>query len=342
MPVSSVIRPSLQAVVGQPMLRQGSSGPEVERLQRLLSSAGFSVAVDGAFGPATRRVVESFQRRLQLGVDGVVGPRTWAALLASSPAWPATPSTGPLSLNDGNSMRPGSTAAQAPIPEFADLRRQGYRLYPIAQLNVLNSVAAQGRDASLASQRVGAGGYDVVANGTFYFPGTAPSSSAAVVRDGGLDTQGIEKTSRRAGVAILSDGTIAVARMDGASLQTIKNRYGGSLTDFMGGGALLIEDGRAVSSRDLLERQKFDQGDGGINAQQMRRTDHTLIGIRDGQAFLIGASDKTGAQMQAQLLAAGFDSVVKFDGGSGSYLRDRSGSHFGGTNTFGFGVKVRG
>ncbi|MGH3739248.1 MAG: peptidoglycan-binding domain-containing protein [Micromonosporaceae bacterium] len=37
--------------------------------------------VDGYFGYATRKSVYAFQKRVGLTVDGVVGPRTWDALI---------------------------------------------------------------------------------------------------------------------------------------------------------------------------------------------------------------------------------------------------------------------
>jgi peptidoglycan hydrolase-like protein with peptidoglycan-binding domain len=36
--------------------------------------------VDGVFGPSMRAVVVEFQRRSKLTPDGVIGPKTWAAL----------------------------------------------------------------------------------------------------------------------------------------------------------------------------------------------------------------------------------------------------------------------
>ena len=64
----------------QPILRQGSRGESVIRLQQALQHAGFGLATDGVCGPVTRRCVEAFQRRTGLDADGVVGPLTWAAL----------------------------------------------------------------------------------------------------------------------------------------------------------------------------------------------------------------------------------------------------------------------
>jgi hypothetical protein len=50
-------------------------------LQRALNRLGYSAGtVDGEFGPGTLRAVTAFQKRAQLPVDGVVGPKTWAAL----------------------------------------------------------------------------------------------------------------------------------------------------------------------------------------------------------------------------------------------------------------------
>ncbi|MEO0999435.1 MAG: peptidoglycan-binding protein, partial [Pseudomonadota bacterium] len=64
------------------VLRIGSDGMLVRELQTLLRQAGFSLHVDGDFGPATRRTVQAFQRENGLIADGVVGPKTWAALEA--------------------------------------------------------------------------------------------------------------------------------------------------------------------------------------------------------------------------------------------------------------------
>lgn len=64
-----------------PALKQGLCGPEVEYLQRQLQAAGFfDGAVDGVFDARTKAAVMAFQRARGLEVDGVAGPRTWAAL----------------------------------------------------------------------------------------------------------------------------------------------------------------------------------------------------------------------------------------------------------------------
>lgn len=62
-------------------LKQGSKGDEVKTLQKLLNEKkNYGIAVDGIFGIATKTAVENFQYAEGLSVDGIVGPKTWAAL----------------------------------------------------------------------------------------------------------------------------------------------------------------------------------------------------------------------------------------------------------------------
>lgn len=56
--------------------------PAVKRLQEFGDLLGFDFGPnDGVFGPVTERVVKALQVRLGLAVDGVCGPKTWAAIL---------------------------------------------------------------------------------------------------------------------------------------------------------------------------------------------------------------------------------------------------------------------
>jgi peptidoglycan hydrolase-like protein with peptidoglycan-binding domain len=64
-----------------PLVRQGDHEHPVRTLQYLLRARGHSVVVDGMFGPATDAAVRAFQREKHLGVDGIVGPDTWSALI---------------------------------------------------------------------------------------------------------------------------------------------------------------------------------------------------------------------------------------------------------------------
>jgi peptidoglycan hydrolase-like protein with peptidoglycan-binding domain len=76
--VAAVLRRDVAAL---PDLRQGQRGGNVQTLQKALNlAAGRSLAQDAFFGPATAQAVRDVQRIFGLGVDGVVGPRTRAAL----------------------------------------------------------------------------------------------------------------------------------------------------------------------------------------------------------------------------------------------------------------------
>ena len=68
-----------------PILKQGSSGPAVKDLQQKLKQLGFDPkGVDGKFGPGTLAAVIAFQKRKKLRADGLVGPKTIAALRAAA------------------------------------------------------------------------------------------------------------------------------------------------------------------------------------------------------------------------------------------------------------------
>jgi peptidoglycan hydrolase-like protein with peptidoglycan-binding domain len=79
-----------------PVLRRGSSGAAVFRLQGRLEAHGVETGpVDGDFGPLTHKAVKTFQRHHGLDDDGEVGPLTWAALKAEPDKQGGSPGGGP-------------------------------------------------------------------------------------------------------------------------------------------------------------------------------------------------------------------------------------------------------
>ena len=70
-------------VVTRPTLRKGASGSYVVECQEDLLKLGYDLAhygADGKYGNITMREVKKFQKAQGLVVDGICGPKTWAAL----------------------------------------------------------------------------------------------------------------------------------------------------------------------------------------------------------------------------------------------------------------------
>ena len=72
--------PAAGSASSRPKLRHGSRGSAVSTLQSGLNARGADLKVDGVFGAATGSAVRSLQSAAGIGVDGVVGPKTWNAL----------------------------------------------------------------------------------------------------------------------------------------------------------------------------------------------------------------------------------------------------------------------
>src|SRR3954449_6218208 len=70
-----------EAVFRHPVVRRGSTGLAVRRVQKRLALAGYDTGgVDGIFGARTEAGVKALQRDSGLAQDGVVGPQTWNAI----------------------------------------------------------------------------------------------------------------------------------------------------------------------------------------------------------------------------------------------------------------------
>lgn len=98
--------------------KEGNRGPAVTALQEALKANGANIAVDGSFGPATKKAVIAFQDKRGLDCDGVVGPNTWGALLgvkANKPTPP--PSNGTSPGPDTRYPRPKGVYANGRVPD---------------------------------------------------------------------------------------------------------------------------------------------------------------------------------------------------------------------------------
>lgn len=77
-------------------LSEGSTGDQVREVQTIFAGHGWTIDVDGQYGPQTSEVVTRFQEMSGLLPDGIVGPVTWAALQSTiDPASASAPAASP-------------------------------------------------------------------------------------------------------------------------------------------------------------------------------------------------------------------------------------------------------
>ena len=65
---------------GDPVVAEGARGQTVLNIQNALKKHGYKTALDGDFGPGTKKVIIAFQKAKKITADGVVGQTTWNAL----------------------------------------------------------------------------------------------------------------------------------------------------------------------------------------------------------------------------------------------------------------------
>ena len=108
--------------LGSSVLKQGSTGSEVEQVQFWLSTLAQyesripSVTVDGVYGSGTAAAVRAFQRLYGLTVDGIVGLTTWTELydqFRSIQSDNGTPNAYP-----GTALREGSSGQNVRLVQF--------------------------------------------------------------------------------------------------------------------------------------------------------------------------------------------------------------------------------
>jgi hypothetical protein len=101
------------------LIRRPARGPRVVEIQKILNRLGFGpLDEDGVFGRGTESAVRLFQKAEKLGVDGIVGPATMAALEE------------PKSLMSVLSNEDEPEAVSA-------IRRLGYKVYEDGQCNII-------------------------------------------------------------------------------------------------------------------------------------------------------------------------------------------------------------
>jgi hypothetical protein len=278
-------------------------------------------------------------------------------------------------------------------------KKDTYR-YRIRTLSILYQVDPK-------EQKNGNPSYDVFTNGSYTSGGISPVGP--LMLNGKLVTLGAEKTYGRGGVAVLQDGSVVVGRLKNPDKSDVANiiqksfsavlqhgsvvvgrlknpdkldksdlaniiqksfsKENNKVVSFIGGGALVVEEGKVVPNSNLFCSQNFDQVvvktkvgtkvrlfskeekekicssnpvvEGGYNSTQLEERKEicwrVAIGTNDKNADLIITS-------VPPVHAPGrftYKNLVFFDGGRGfwAHERDKNGFHLvKGVNSTGFGV----
>src|SRR5690625_1344697 len=187
-------------------LRLGARGAAVKHLQTRLNAHGASLAVDGVFGSATLRAVKNHQSASRIGVDGVVGPKTWNTLNASG----SSSSQPKLRQGDrGQAVRTLQTklnergASLAVDGSFGPATRTAVRsLQSAAGISVDGVVGPQTWNALNGSTTIGGG------DGATAGPGTQPKLRQG---DRGQAVRTLQTKLNERGASLAVDGSFGPA-----------------------------------------------------------------------------------------------------------------------------------
>lgn len=118
-------------------LERGARGAKVKQLQNLLRNKGFRISADGVFGAGTVSAVRRFQAARGLSADGVVGPRTWAALRTAG----------------GGAVNVGPAGGGTLVTGYNRGRPTKIRIVPVGNGKRLNARAAGNYKAMMSAAR---------------------------------------------------------------------------------------------------------------------------------------------------------------------------------------------
>lgn len=134
-------------------VRIGDRGEQVATVQRLLAAAGYDPGtIDGVAGPLFDAAVKAFQKANGLDVDGVVGPKTLAAL-QPKPAPTEPPQEDDMALTDDDIRRIADAILWAPAHPGIDPRTAD-RL-ALSGSSVRNNIGAQSRLLVAVAEKLG-------------------------------------------------------------------------------------------------------------------------------------------------------------------------------------------
>lgn len=152
-----LISAMLPAAVLAENLRYGSRGDKVKELQQKLKRWGYYTgSIDGIFGSGTQAAVKNFQKKNGLTADGIVGPKTAAAL--------------GMNLTSSSSLSGSSSSSSGDLYLLARLvhgeaRGEPYKGKVAVAAVVLNRVKSSSFPNTIAGVIYQRGAFDAVSDG---------------------------------------------------------------------------------------------------------------------------------------------------------------------------------
>ena len=152
-----LISAMLPAAVLAENLRYGSRGDKVKELQQKLKRWGYYTgSIDGIFGSGTQAAVKNFQKKNGLTADGIVGPKTAAALGMNL--------TSSSSSSGSSSSSSGDLYLLARL-EHGEARGEPYKGKVAVAAVVLNRVKSSSFPNTIAGVIYQKGAFDAVSDG---------------------------------------------------------------------------------------------------------------------------------------------------------------------------------
>lgn len=176
----SLIGPTARVeAVTRPTLYWGSRGQSVRLVQWKLNSWGYYKGkVDGVYGKSTYSAVVGFQRKNGLKADGVVGPRTWAALGLPSTPRPTAARTTAQKTSTGGLSRSNDAYLLAQAVS-AEAKGEPYEGQVAVAAVILNRIKSSKFPNTLRGVIFEPLAFESVDHGTIYYAPTASARRAA-------------------------------------------------------------------------------------------------------------------------------------------------------------------
>lgn len=246
------------------------------------------------------------------------------------------------------------------------LRSKNYEIWAIEDIKIINAVGSSIKIQSEKLKKIDSN-YNFYLNGTYFIDITKNKyifrPCGTIITDKKDYVIGTEiinvngkneipqvlintanKVKNRGGFALLDSGLVIIEQSNGNSKEEIINAFSeqkianalpidelksdDKIKEFIGGGALIIKNGKPISGKDLLEIQKFDQSkenkkltSGFSSSQLSGDVPRVIFGQKDEILYLIKITKKV-KSIQKELINEGFDYVIVFDGGGGFYFDD--------------------